>query len=293
MDVWEQFKNSHNQSALIKNEMLEKLYNSLLFFNKRSIDVLLLKMSPDDLLQGYWLGTSNDIDLVIRRRREDVPEREHAEIKTFLQSLGRNELGHSYFELEYFEHHDVTMLGILPVNFQRIWNDAHEIDYRGQKVFMMSQEDLLLAICINSARKRYFRLKSLFDIVTLIKNTSGFNWDEFIKKAHEYKCNSIVYTAFLVAKLTVGCELPPNWNDFFLVDKMKTIFLPHFVQYVVRNITLYSLHPHSNPGVYIFGLKVNLETIVKYTIHFPQLIRYLYSQRLNFKELSDITRYEP
>ena len=105
-------------------------------------------------------------------------------------------------------HHDVTMNGILPVDFQSIWRDVFRIQYRGQKLFVMSQEDMLITSCINSCRKRYFRLKALFDIAEIIYKFPDLNWAEFVRKAKEYQCNNIVYTAFLVTKETLGCPIP-------------------------------------------------------------------------------------
>jgi hypothetical protein len=72
------------------------------------------------------------------------------------------------FEYDFFEHHDVTMNGVLPVDFQAIWQEAVAVDYRGERTLVMRTEDLLLAVCINACRKRFFRLKSLFDIAEIV-----------------------------------------------------------------------------------------------------------------------------
>jgi hypothetical protein len=155
----------------------------------------------------------NDVDLVLSRSRSAVPEREQQE---FMRAFHQSGL-----EFDYFEHHDISMNGVLPVDFCRIWQDARQIDFMGQKVWVMSPEDMLIAACINSCRKRFFRLKSLCDIAETISKNPTLNWPLFIEKAHRYDCYNIIYTALFVTGLTVGIELPAELLNQLGVNRFR------------------------------------------------------------------------
>ena len=182
------------------------------------------------------------------------------------------------------------MLGILPIDFQLIWDAAVETNYQGQKVYFMSPEDVLLSVCINSRRRRYSRLKSLYEIAEHLNNKDAINWREFVRRVREARCNSIVYTSFLTTQLTLGCELPPGLREDLTINPLKASAISCIIRYLSRHVSLYSLHPYSDPCISIFGLKVNLEMLITHTIHLPNLIRHLYKQRLNFREISDIVK---
>jgi len=89
----------------------------------------------------------------------------------------------------------------LPVDFKSIWSKTKETTFQGQKVLVLSPEDMLLAACINSSRKRFFRLKSLCDIAEIINYFKELDWEVFIHNAKKYHCRYIVYTSLLVTSM--------------------------------------------------------------------------------------------
>jgi len=93
------------------------------------------------------------------------------------------EIYRSGIECDLPGHHDVDMNGVLPVRFDRIWEAARAVDFHGQEAFVMAPEDLLLSLCINSCRKRYFRLKHLFDIAETVHRLD-LDWNR--KRSAEY-----------------------------------------------------------------------------------------------------------
>ena len=108
------------------------------------------------------------------------------------------------------------------------------IDFMGYAVYVMSPEDMLLTTCINSCRKRFFRLKSLCDIAESINKYRCLNWEKLIRDARAYQCNNIVYTALLITKMTLGSDVPQRvlkeLSDRVLRDKITYCLARYFSQ---------------------------------------------------------------
>ena len=115
---------------------------------------------------GYVFG---DIDLILSNKREDVTNIEDLEDVNFFNKFNQ-ELNVTHVEWERFTHHDVTMNSVIPLDFQEIWDEAKSIKFQEYHVWVMSPEFMLLTACFGSARKRFFRLKSLCDIVEIINS---------------------------------------------------------------------------------------------------------------------------
>ena len=154
------------------------------------------------------------------------------------------------------------MNGVLPVNFQRIWAEASRISFRGRDVFVMSPEDMLISTCINSCRKRYFRLKALADIAEIINKYDDLDWEELTNKAREYDCHNIVYTALLVTKMTVGCELPEGVLDKLAVSPIRMAIIRYLSQRMSWS-SLSSLYS----GRKLLGRKLSLPLILPYATY--------------------------
>lgn len=103
---------------------------------------------------------------------------------------------------------------------------------------------MLISACINSCRKRFFRLKSLCDIAEIIYRYSEIKWDELIRRTKEYQCNNIVYTALLVTKTTLGCKLPEEMFDKLIDSTSRSIIIRYLVHHFSRNISLSSSYPY-------------------------------------------------
>jgi hypothetical protein len=149
-----------------------------------------------------WITVSSDVDLVLGIEADGFIDADRMELDDLVGSYS--------LEYDFVEHHDVTMNGILPIDFQRVWADARATGYHGQPCFIMSVEDMLISLCINSCRRRYFRLKSLCDIAETVRQREEIDWLLLAEKARTYRCNHIVYTALLATQATLGCPLPDS-----------------------------------------------------------------------------------
>jgi hypothetical protein len=254
--ILDQFKLSLMQNMLQKQRLAENISKAITFFGEKSIDVMLIKGAALDLLvyeQPYYT-VLQDADVALRVGRDEISEEQYREFMSVLHRSG--------VEFDYFEHHDVSMNGILPVDFQRVWDDAMQAEFRGQDVFVMSAEDMLLSVCINSCRKRFFRLKSLCDIAEIISKYPDLKWQALIQKAKTYECSDIVYAALLVTRAAVGADLPDGVLENLAISPTRSTIIRSLIRFASQRVSLVSLYPPS--GIKVLGRLVGTSLILPY-----------------------------
>ncbi len=169
--------------------------------NRHCLAIMLIKGAALDavVFQKPWHVVSLDIDLLIREPVEHVPKPISDEIWSFN--------GDGPFECEFAGHHDLSIDGVLPIDYREIWRDARRVTVQGQDVYVMCPEDMLIAACINGCRRRFFQLKSLYGIREILAGFKDLDWDRIAKKAANYQCRAIVYAALTVARLAVDADV--------------------------------------------------------------------------------------
>ncbi len=189
-------------SALYTQERAKLLKMAMCYLHERGIDAIVFKGAAQELLvyDHPWYATAFDIDLILRPRKEALAPELVAEIG--------HAFHHKRIEFDFYDHHDMTINGMLPVDFEVVWRDARPVDCYGEPGLTLSPEDHLIALCINSCRKRFFRLKSLFDIHETILKFQELDWQRFCARARIFGCGNIVYAALLVTVRTLGTPLP-------------------------------------------------------------------------------------
>ncbi|HWN44402.1 MAG TPA: nucleotidyltransferase family protein [Thermoanaerobaculia bacterium] len=219
------------ENVLIKAQEAERLARGIARLREAGYQVMLLKGTALDLLvyREPWVTTSKDSDLLLRpapgRRLSD----DEREVRLSLYRSG--------IECDLLRHHDVDMNGVLPVRFDRIWESALPVDFHGQEAFVMSPEDLLISLCINSCRKRFFRLKHLFDIAETVRRLD-IDWDRLAACAREDRCEGIVYAALHVTKETLGCEVPDGALESLGVPRSRVLLIRRLVARFLRRGSL-------------------------------------------------------
>jgi hypothetical protein len=262
-EIGDQLSRRVAENMLLKEWLAEKLSQGVAFFHRRAIDVMLIKGAALDVLvyNAPWYTVPYDLDLVIRPSRAEVSNQAQKEIRTFFHRSG--------IEYDYFEHHDVMMNGVLPIDFHRIWADATQTEVQGYPVWVMSPEDMLISLCVNSCRKRFFRLKSLCDIAeTINKYHDHLSWAKLSQKARAYSCEGIVYAALLATIMTVGCDLPANLLDSLNVNPVRA----KIIKALSQRISLSAFSSLSSENV--FGRNFDLSLMLPYSIyHWDQIWR--------------------
>jgi Uncharacterised nucleotidyltransferase len=228
------------ENALRKEQEAAELAEALARLRAVGLEAMLLKGAALDLLvyAEPWVATSRDTDLLVRPLPGFRPGPEEREVRRRLYRRG--------IECDLEEHHDVNMNGVLPIPFARIWHDSRPIRFRGQDAWVMAPEDLLISLCINSCRKRFLRLKGLFDIAETARLSPGLDWGRLARKACDYRCEGIVFAALSTAAATVGCELPEGALDALELGAVRAALLRGLVAGALRTS---SLHSHRSPGL--------------------------------------------
>jgi hypothetical protein len=238
-----------------KEHVASRLAETLALINAHSLRAMLVKGSALDLLvyDKPWYTAASDVDLILDCTRQEFDQRrlEHIEHKMAASSM----------EYDFYEHHDVNINGALPVDFKLIWGDAVKLDHRGQAVYVMCPEDMLISLCINSCRKRFFRLKSLCDIAETVRKFPQLSWAKLVDRAKRYDCLPIVYTALRVTELTVRLQLPAGTPDLLKIGWLRKTLIEVAIRYLLRTVSL-SAYPFT--GRIFFNRQLHLSLILPY-----------------------------
>lgn len=116
-----QFSQLVYHTIATKAGITRKLGSVLAFLAEQGQAVMLIKGAALDhvLYQQPWYVT-HDVDLIFSAQRTALAPAAVAAIERFFWELPG-------FEYEFYTHHDVTMNGLLPVDFAQIWRDAQPI----------------------------------------------------------------------------------------------------------------------------------------------------------------------
>jgi len=199
------------ENALHKEQDALQLAASLARLRAVGLEALLLKGASLDLLvyAEPWVVTSRDTDLLLRPLPGYRPGPEEKSVRRSLYRAG--------VECDLLGHHDLDMHGVLPVSTERIWRAARRIDFRGTEAWVMGPEDLLISLCINACRKRFVRLKGLFDVAETVARL-GIDWPRLGALARGCRCEGIVFAALLATRQTLGCDLSEGGPEGALVE---------------------------------------------------------------------------
>jgi hypothetical protein len=247
-NVLSRFKKAQIHNIFVKKRTRVMLKKVLALFAQKGIEVMLVKGEALNQLvyEQPWYTASYDVDLVIRAREEELTKSDRREIRGLLEGFNheRNKFK-EHIEYDFYEHHDVTMNNILTVDWERIWAEAQKVQIEGYDVFVMTPEDMLLATAINSCRKRFFRLKSLCDMASIIQKYPNLDWCTVVSRAHAYKCNTILYTALVVTQNTLGCHLPDGIVTDLKVNQLRVSLVHYLVNHLSQRLSLSNLFVHS------------------------------------------------
>ncbi len=268
------FEQDLYHSLAAQEIIAEKTAQALARLNQAHVETMLVKGAALKfwVYAQPWYTILDDVDLVLRVREAELTD---PSIPEFLRHFEEEGI---QFEFDFLEHHDITMNGQLSVDFDRIWRDACPVDLRGRAAWIMCPEDMLIASCINSCRKRFFGLKALRDISEIVRHYPELRWGQVCDKARAYSGHNQVYAALLVAKMMVGCSIP---DEVFL----RLGVLPAraaLIRFLIRKQSFASLSS-LNAGVKLLGRRVGWGLILSYMTYPPNQLwrrmRFVYERR--------------
>jgi hypothetical protein len=217
------------ENVALKERDADRLAAGLARLREVELDSMILKGMALSLsvYQEPWVVTSQDIDLSLRPwpgwRKDKGEERK---VRGALYTHG--------VECDLDGHHDVTMNGVLPVDFGRIWREARPVLFRGVDAWVMSPEDQMIALAVNGCRKHYFRLKALFDVAETLRWGPPLDGPRLGTLAREGHCEGIVYTALVAARETLGAEIPAEWLEALELSAPRAALLRRLIAAFLR-----------------------------------------------------------
>ncbi|MFL6233047.1 MAG: nucleotidyltransferase family protein [Thermoanaerobaculia bacterium] len=208
------------ENAAVRERDADRLADGLARLREVELEAMLLKGTALALsvYAEPWVVTSQDIDLVLRPTGPGWAKGKGRE-KEVRRALYTNGV-----ECDLETHHDVTMNGVLPVDFARIWREARPVGFRGVPAWRMSPEDLLISLCVNCCRKR-FRLKGVFDVAETLRRGEPLDQGRLGVLAREGRCEGIVYAALVVARGALGAGLPAGFLEPLGVSPVRAALL--------------------------------------------------------------------
>jgi hypothetical protein len=217
------------ENAAVRERDADRLAAGLVRLREVELEAMLLKGTALSLsvYEEPWVVTSLDIDLSLKPGPGWAKGK--GEEKAIRRALYTNGV-----ECDLEGHHDVTMNGVLPIDFQRIWREARPVRFRGVDAWIMSPEDLMISLCVNACRKRFFRLKALFDIAETLRRGEALDWPRLALLAREGHCEGIVYTALTAAREALGAELPAGALEALRLSSPRAGLLRRMVATFLR-----------------------------------------------------------
>ncbi len=236
--IAQQLQQATYQNIAVKTGIIAKVAALIAFCQARDIAVMAIKGLALDLLvyEQPWY-TVSDVDLILRTQGGPLTPQVIAEVNRFFWPLPG-------FEYEWETHHDVTMNGVLAVDFAVIWRCAAPITVRGQPLWVMDPVHMLLTACINSGRKRFFRLKQLLAIASLLEHYPTLAGQQVAAQARAYGCTKIVYAALRATQATIGCPMPVGLLAQLALHPLRTQLIDGLIAHTIANRPWYCRPTH-------------------------------------------------
>ena len=203
------------------------------------LDYKMHLLKEENLLLEFLKISNQTADIDLFFKKEDIPKAH----KILMQESGFNELKldlHWYIEQ------------FLDLDIRDIWTRSDLVWFEGQKVLVLSPEDLIIHLCIHLAFHHNFQLhglRSLYDIKVAVEYyNEKINWDEIISRSNNRSVKNAVHLSLLLAKELLDAQIPDlilqklssalsvadkyDWAISQIFDSPKeTIFLsPYFWQ---------------------------------------------------------------
>jgi hypothetical protein len=208
------------ENAAVKAGQAAALERALARLRAAGLEALLLKGAALDRAvydQPAWT-VSRDLDLSVRPLGGGG-ERLGEPVLAVLRALGTEGI-----ECDLHAHHDLTLNGLLPLDFAAVWAAARPVQVGGETALLPAPEDLLLAAALNAGRKR-FRLKGLLDVAETARRFPALDWRRLGAAARGARAEGLVLAALLAARATLGAPLPAAAREALAVPAPRAALL--------------------------------------------------------------------
>jgi hypothetical protein len=242
------FKYLHGcfENNIERNEVLcKELVNLNRLFSSNSIRIINYKGPETTSRIGIDISNRqfNDLDFLVRReqipRMRDVlsaagyrQRRDQAEFYkakfgdtkrkdyTFIKTSSSDDQGpirglpqdiNEYREIIVEPHlHIIEDRLPLSIDYQGLWNRAHDIEFMGENIRTFSKEDLLFILCVNACKEKWRHLKGVCDIANALRALSDVNIEMCLERAREAGGERMLLMCLLLANELLGVKAYPD-----------------------------------------------------------------------------------
>jgi Uncharacterised nucleotidyltransferase len=172
------------ENVALKAERRREFVEQMRQLTARGYDVLLLKSAGLEAAGVYrhpWVTCARDLDIILKARDVD---QHRSDDSGFRQELNESGVENDKNPIE---HHDLSINGVVSWPAEDLWRAARPVlldEPPAAAAYVLSPEDQLWTLCLNSCRKRFFRLKALFDIAETATHYPDLDWDYFARRVH-------------------------------------------------------------------------------------------------------------
>jgi len=91
---------------------------------------------------------------------------------------------------------------------ERLWEHPEGISLGGKEVLTLSQENLLLFLCVHGGKHGWERLAWICDVAELIRSRKGMYWKKVVNQAGALKGERMLFLGLYLASDLLGAPLP-------------------------------------------------------------------------------------
>jgi hypothetical protein len=151
------------------------------------------------------------------------------------------------------------------VNPDRLWSSIQVVRLAGREIPTLSQEDLLLILCIHGFKHCWEELRFICDLSGLIQTHPQMEWKGLMEEAHRFGTDRILFLGLYLAKTYLDIKLPDVvWQKVQSDTKVRSL-----AREVAEN-----LFQDSNHSMGIFKRSV---FYIKSTSHWQAVVRYCFN----------------
>jgi hypothetical protein len=224
-DIAEKMRSAYHGSAVINLKLYKQLLKIVDLFDKRGIEVILLKGAhlAEAVYVNIALRPMSDIDLLVKKN--DLPEVHKILLAADYGFKNEKPLSDSKHLAPYVKQDEVSLevhfhITNPPysnrISLDDLWKRSRVEKFENTRVRVLSPEDLLIHLCLHAGIQHGFEmgLITCYDIVyTLEKYNNDFNWDSFWNRSEALGIDrSIHLFAELIDKL-LGIPLPEQFTQ--------------------------------------------------------------------------------
>jgi hypothetical protein len=111
-----------------------------------------------------------------------------------------------------------------PVNTHRLWSSIQVVHLAGKQIPTLSQEDLLLILCIHGYKHCWEDLRLICDLSGLIQMHQEMDWEWVTDEAHRIGTDRMLFLGLYLAKTFLNAHLPDAlWQKVKSDTKVRSL----------------------------------------------------------------------